>query len=593
MIDQAFQQILTGTPADKSFDWRDVSRTLFDIFPYPVFVFDPQGLVSCTNQASANQFGLVPGRKLDRLQPELWREIAEALRESSAGAALTYQETSRTYFFRIQAVHPARQEGDFFLCVGEDRSEESQYLESLDNSQQIIRELESIFESSPDGIWICDETARVIKINPASERINNIRAEEVLGRSMQELIEEGFIDCSVTLEVLKKKKAVSLLQTTKEDKKLVVTGNPIFNQNGRLIRIITNERNISDFEVLKNELERQKARHHELSHHLNELQQSEFISKNIIAHSANMINVLRQAVTIAPTKTTILILGETGSGKGLLANLIHQHSARADKPFIKINCGAIPHSLIESELFGYGPGAFTGASKNGKIGKFELAHGGTILLDEIGDLPQSAQVKLLQFLEENHITRLGETAPRDLDVRILAATNQDLQEMVRQNLFRKDLYYRLHVVPLVLPALRERPDCLYSLIRHFLKHFARKYEKKGIPQLKPAALKELLDYDYPGNIRELINICERLVLLSGPEMIQRDDLPRSLMTRASHTDTDQVLWDGKTPLHKAMDLLESQILEQAQKNLKTQTQMAKALGLNQSSVARKLKKHCL
>lgn len=351
MTDHMLQQTSPGTPETDPPNWGRLARTLFDIFPHPVFVFDAMGLIRGTNLAAVEQLGLATGRDLDRLQPELWQKITTALEESPAGTTLTYQDASRTYLFRIQAVQPALPDGDF-LCVAEDRSEESQYLESLDNSQQVIRELESIFESSPDGIWICDEKAQVIKINPASERINNIRAAEVLGRSMQELIEEGFIDCSVTLEVLKKKKPVSLLQTTKEDTKLVVTGNPIFNQNGELIRIITNERNISDFEVLKNELERQKARHHELSHHLNELQQSEFISKNIIAHSANMINVLRQAVTIAPTKTTILILGETGSGKGLLANLIHQHSVRAEKLFIKINCGAIPHSLIESELFG-------------------------------------------------------------------------------------------------------------------------------------------------------------------------------------------------------------------------------------------------
>lgn len=592
MTGNSFQHLAESASSSDSPEFGAIVRTLFDIFPYPVFVFDSQGQVTAMNQAASTQLGLIPGHCLGRLLPELWQEIAACLVESPAGRALTYQDFSRTYLFRIQPVHPEEHGGDW-LCVGEDRSEESQYLESLDNSQQIIRELESIFESSPDGIWICDETARVIKINPASERVNNIRAEEVLGRSMQELLEEGFIDCSVTLEVMKKKKPVSLLQTTKKGTKLVVTGNPIFNQAGQLIRIITNERNISDFEALKNELEQQKARHHELSHHLNELQQSEFISTNIIAHSANMINVLRQAVTIAPTKTNVLILGETGSGKGLLATLIQQHSSRAKKPFIKINCGAIPHSLIESELFGYAPGAFTGASTKGKIGKFELAHGGTILLDEIGDLPHSAQVKLLQFLEESHITRLGETVARTLDVRILAATNRNLQEMVEQNLFRKDLYYRLHVVPLVLPALRERPDCLYSLIQHFLKYFARKYEKKGVPQLDPAALKELLDYDYPGNIRELINICERLVLLSRPGMIQRDDLPRSLRRRTVHPEASQVLWDGKTSLPRTLDLLESQILKQARKTFRTQTRIAKALGLNQSTIARKLKKYQL
>ena len=591
MADQPLKQTTFESSMSTFSDWVALARTLFNILPYPVFLFNVQGLVTQGNQAAADQLQLVQGNRIGHFQPELWQEISMAIQKPSAETIHTYQDSSGTYLLRIQAVYSDSRDS-CFLCVAEDRSEESQYQESLDNSQQVIRELESIFESSPDGIWICDEKAQVIKINPASERINNIQAAEVLGRSMQELIEEGFIDCSVTLEVLKQKKPVSLLQTTQGKTKLVVTGNPIFDQNGHLIRIITNERNISDFEQLKNELEEQKARHHELSHHLNELQQSEFISKNIIAHSTNMINVLRQAVTIAPTKTTVLILGETGSGKGLLANLIHQHSSRANKPFIKINCGAIPHSLIESELFGYGPGAFTGARKNGKIGKFELAHGGTIILDEIGDLPHTAQVKLLQFLEESHITRLGETAPRNLDVRILAATNQDLHEMVSQELFRKDLYYRLHVVPLNLPALRDRPDCLYSLIRHFLKHFAGKYDK-NVPQLNPAALKELLDYDYPGNIRELINICERLVLLSGPGMVQLDDLPKSLTTRSTCQGTEQSLWDGRTSLPEALDIVEAQILDQARRTYTTQTRIAKAIGLTQSSVARKLKKHGL
>ncbi|MCF8105994.1 MAG: sigma 54-interacting transcriptional regulator [Desulfohalobiaceae bacterium] len=571
---------------------EELVRTLFDLFPHPVFVFNERGDITCTNRAGESQLRISPGIRLERIQPELWQKIKTYLQASDGQKAFTYQINSSTFLIRLQTLNlPGRQTE--VLCVGEDRTEEAHFLESLNDSQQIIDELESIIQSSPDGIWICNETAQVIRINPASERINNIKAEEVLGRTMHELIEEGFIDCSVTLEVLKQKKPVSLLQTTKDRKRLVVTGNPIFDGNGQLSRIVTSERNIGDFEQLKEELEEEKARHYELSHHLNELQQSEFISKNIIAHSTNMIKVLRQALTIAPTKTTILIQGETGSGKGLLANLIHQHSARADKPFIKINCGAIPHSLIESELFGYGPGAFTGANKNGKIGKFELAHGGTILLDEIGDLPHSAQVKLLQSLEENQITRLGETKNRPLDVRILAATNQDLQEMVRQNLFRKDLYYRLHVVPLVLPALRERQECIYPLIQHFLKHFAQKYEKKGPPQLKPAALKELLDYDYPGNIRELINICERLVLLSGPGMIQRNDLPRYIVDNSSQTESGTTLWDYKTPLPKTMERLEAQVLEHARKNFKTQVKMATALGLNQSTIARKLKKYRL
>ncbi|MCF8108526.1 MAG: PAS domain-containing protein, partial [Desulfohalobiaceae bacterium] len=309
MAGQPLKQTSFASSMSTFSDWETIARSLFDLFPHPAFVFNAQGLITQGNQTAADQLQLAPGGGLELLQPDMWQEIAKALDESPGGTTLAHQDTTRTSLFRIQAI-PVDREDLVFLCVGEDRSEESQFIESLENSEQIIRELESIIESSPDGIWICDEQARVIKLNPASERNNSIKTEEAIGRTMEELLEQGYIDCSATLEVLKHKKPISLLQTTKENNKLLVTGNPIFDRNGELIRIITNERNIGDFEQLKDELEQEKARHHELSHHLNELQQSEFISKNIVAHSANMINALRQAVTIGPTKTTVLIQGE-------------------------------------------------------------------------------------------------------------------------------------------------------------------------------------------------------------------------------------------------------------------------------------------
>ncbi|HXE97087.1 MAG TPA: sigma 54-interacting transcriptional regulator, partial [Dongiaceae bacterium] len=401
---------------------------------------------------------------------------------------------------------------------------------------------------------------------------------------------EGFIDKSATLEVIKARGVVSILQHRK-GRKLVITGTPVFDPDGRLIRVVSSVRDITEFETMQRELEEQEAMKDQLRNHMLELQHMELESRRVIAKSPCMLKALRQAIKVSSVDSSVLLLGESGVGKGLIADIIHKNSHRSERPLIRINCGAIPDSLIESELFGYEKGAFTGARTGGKPGYLELADSGTLFLDEIAELPPPSQVKLLRFLEDGRITRLGGTINRRVDVRLLAATHRDLEEMIEQGTFRLDLYYRLKVVPINVPAVRERRDCILPLIQHYIEHFGT---KNGISKrLTRAASDALLSYAYPGNVRELMNICERLVVMCETELIDLKDLPNDIAphTKEATAETSDLV--SNMTLQQAMDALEQKMLAQALKLHGNQRRMAAALGINQSTVARKLEKHGL
>jgi transcriptional regulator with PAS, ATPase and Fis domain len=247
------------------------------------------------------------------------------------------------------------------------------------------------------------------------------------------------------------------------------------------------------------------------------LSESDYEGRAIIAESPQMRRVMATAETVAKTDSTVMLTGASGTGKEVIARFIHGRSRRAKGGFIPVNCAAIPQELMESEFFGYVQGAFTGANPRGREGLFELADRGTLFLDEIGDLPLNMQSKLLRVLETGEVTRLGDVAPRKADVRLIAATNRDLKEMIRQKLFRSDLYFRLNVIPISLPSLRERPDDILPLAYGILSELNEKYnfEKRFTPQAKEA----FFNYDWPGNVRELRNVIERLVVTSEEEDI--------------------------------------------------------------------------
>jgi len=337
--------------------------------------------------------------------------------------------------------------------------------------------------------------------------------------------------------------------------------------------------------LLQRQLEEQQAIGDQFRQQILELQQIRLNDRPLIAESPAMIKVVRQALKLSKVDSTVLILGESGVGKGLIADLIHQHSNRADKPIIKLNCGAIPESLIEAELFGYVKGAFTGAGGN-KPGLLEIADGGTLFLDEIAELPPSSQVKLLRFMEDSRITRLGSTQSRQVNVRILTATNRDLQHMMENGLFRADLYYRLSVIPLQVPPLRERHECLLPLIRSYIDLFSAQAQ---LPRrLTSTAIDTLTNYSYPGNVRELMNICERLVVMSDTELIDIVDLPQAVITGVDQQFSD---WPDEMTMTQIQETVERTVLLSASLRYHKQQDIATKLGMSQPTVARKLQKY--
>jgi len=305
---------------------------------------------------------------------------------------------------------------------------------------------------------------------------------------------------------------------------------------------------------------------------------------NIVARSARMQEVLALAERVAVTFSTVLIGGESGVGKDLIAHLIHQRSSRASGPFVKINSTAIPENLLESELFGYEKGAFTGATAS-KPGKFELADKGTLFLDEIGDIPPAIQVKLLRVLQEREFERLGGTRTIKVDVRLIAATNRDLRAALEQGTFREDLYYRLNVVPIDIPPLREHKEDIPDLVNLFLAHLAQKSQKK-LDGIKPEALRKLMDFHWPGNVRELENIVERACALAAGPFIGPGDIHMDHAPDRNHVGSATLLPEGKT-----LDQWEDEIIREAYRRASgNKSEAARMLGLSRNALRYRLEK---
>jgi len=452
------------------------------------------------------------------------------------------------------------------------------------NFPKNILKIDELIESSYDGLYITDGNANTIMINSAYERITGLKRENLIGRNMRDLVREGIFDHSVTLEVLKKRKPVTIMQKIMGNKKVMVTGNPIFNESGEITFVVTNVRDVTELVDLRMKLEETQKLSSLYYETLREETQFKNILNKIIANSSVMQKVLLQAIKVAGVDTSVLITGESGSGKTMLAKIIHECSPRKNKPFVKINCGAIPETLIESELFGYEKGAFTGALPTGKAGLIEMANGGTLFLDEVSELTLNAQVKLLNVLEDKTFTRVGGTKPNRVDVRIIAATNVDLKDYVEKGKFREDLYYRLNVIPIKIPPLRERKEDIPLLIYKFVKDFNKKTGmNKKIPSV---VIEKMLDYPYPGNIRELQNIVERMLILSEDDEIKLSDLPHEFKDEFYLEDN---IADGKS-LKEVITEFEKKFLLKTIPKYKNLTHAAKSLNIHPSTLLRKLQK---
>lgn len=381
-----------------------------------------------------------------------------------------------------------------------------------------------VCENLYDGIHVTDGEGRILYINEAYTRTTGITSKEILGRKVSDVEQEGRLyQGSVTAQVLERKERVnSVAEILKLKKEVLVTGTPVFDAEGNIKLVVTNTRDFPELKRLERQLltltEASKKDREELAF----LRQRQVGDKQLFCGGSSMRTVMELIRTVAPTDVTVLITGESGTGKELAANEIYQNSKRRGKPFIKVNCAAIPSELLESELFGYEDGAFTGARRSGKAGMFELANTGVIFLDEIGEMPPALQTKLLRVLQQKELIRIGGSRPVKLDIRIIAATNRNLREEIREGRFREDLYYRLNVVPIELRPLRDRKEEVSYLANQFCGVFSQKYGKLVI--ISEEAMELLQEYGWPGNIRELENLIERLVVTNTSGTVSRTDV---------------------------------------------------------------------
>lgn len=403
-------------------------------------------------------------------------------------------------------------------------------LEGMQEYVDIKLDLQAILDHCREVIFVSDENGKALRVSSSWTPLWKDGGKDFFEKGAFQVEKEGVISPSATRLVSERKEQVQIVQETNTGRTLMVTGIPIKNKDGAIRRIISISEDITDISLLKQELNSEKVKNKQL-HAL--LYNNEVPS--LVFNSAAMDSVLSTVFKIANVDSTVLITGESGVGKEVIAHYIHEWSDRKDKPFIIVNCGSIPENLLESELFGYTRGAFTGALQDGKKGLFEAANGGTIFLDEIGEMPFSLQVKLLRVLQEQEITRVGGTHPIKINVRVIAATNRNLLEEVKKKQFREDLYYRLNVVPIHIPPLRDRKEDILPLILHFTEGFNRKFSKKKV--FSQEAIKHFYSYSWPGNIRELRNIIERLIVMADADYLE----PTHLLSFFSNDSTDLLM----------------------------------------------------
>lgn len=446
--------------------------------------------------------------------------------------------------------------------------------------------LKRILDNSYDEIYVTDKNGLVIYVNDACERHYGLKPADVIGKQATQFSDEGYWFPSLIPVILRDQKRVTLEQVTNIGRKLVVTATPVFNEKGDLELIVQNCRDITQIENVKKNLEETQQLVLKYKQEVQELRKKELNMEDVVCHSKQMRDILELVRKVASFDSNIVVLGESGTGKGVMAKQIHKLSKRKDNPFITINCSAIPDELFESELFGYGPGAFTGADKNGKIGLIELADGGTLFLDEIAEMPLRLQSKILHVIQEHQYTAIGGRQVKKMNCRIITATNRNLEKMIKDGDFREDLYYRLKVIEMEIPPLRERPEDIVPLIYLFLNKFDKLY--KTVHQFSQESLDILIQYPWPGNVRELEHLLERLVITVEDDIITPRHLPTVFQKNTNQFD---IAFSSIIPLDLAIELTEKNLISKAYKQLGSSYKVAKMLNISQSKASRLIRKY--
>lgn len=449
------------------------------------------------------------------------------------------------------------------------------------------KRMDILFEvmDNENDVTLTDGEGRVLRVSDSYEAHFGMKKEEILGKTVWELERIGAFKPSVTAAVLAKKQTATIMQRTKQGEDILTTGVPVFNKEGKISYVVSfNSIHIAGVTSLQSQYEQLNAMMQEYNQEINKLRLRDLREKKFVSKSKSMENISELISQIADTNASVLITGETGVGKSMIAKLIHENSNRSKGPFVEINCGTIPENLIESELFGYEKGSFTGANSKGKIGKIELAKGGTLFLDEIGEISPNLQIKFLQVIQEKQITRVGGLTKIGVDFRLITATNRELKEDIQKGLFREDLFYRLNVIPIQIPPLRERREDVLPLILNFLDRFNAQYRRNV--ELSADVFQILARQTWPGNIRQVENLIERLVVTARNRVIGKEDLPDDL-----EIETAQQMQETEGELKEMMESYERKIFKEALKKHQTSVAVGKALGISQTTAARKLRKY--
>jgi len=471
------------------------------------------------------------------------------------------------------------------LVILRDISDAQKMQEYIDQLEATNRDMDALFRFSHDGLVVCDGNGYGVRYNESYTRITGIDGQDLIGRHMTEIVGRGSISESAVLNALIAKKQVTTMPKLASGKKVLITANPVFDANQNVVKIIGNVRDITELTALEAELGQARELSERYLSELVHLRSQTVQVEGMVAESPAMRAIVSTALKVSATEATVLITGESGAGKEVLARTIHIHSQRKDGPFVKVNCGAIPDNLLESELFGYEKGAFTNAAKTGKMGIFEIALGGSLFLDEIGEIPLLLQAKLLGVLQDKKFSRVGGTKEIKLAARIIAATNRDLTEMVATGKFRKDLFYRLNVVGLKIPPLAERREDIFPLAHYFLRELNEKYKFKN--SISPQVMNLFQEYDWPGNVREMENLMEQLVVLAPNEKIVPSMLPDLFRTRSDGLGPE---FSQGSNLDEILANVERRIFRNLIQKGYSSYRIAEELGMNQSTAIRKIQK---
>jgi TyrR family helix-turn-helix protein/PAS domain S-box-containing protein len=436
-----------------------------------------------------------------------------------------------------------------------------------------LETLKKILDHSSDEIFVLDGKQRIIYVNSVCEKHYGLKPKDVLGKYNVELFEKGYWKPSIVPQVFEKKKPITQKQTTYIGAELLTTAIPILNEENEIEFVVITAQELQNYKTIKIKSKKE----YNVSKDNQDL--------NIITNCEKMKNILKFCQKIAVVDSTVLIQGESGTGKGVLANYIHQISKRKDGPFLTINCAAIPQDLLESELFGYSQGAFTGANRSGKMGLIEAANKGTLFLDEIGELSLSLQAKLLQVIQDKQFIPIGGHEVKKVDIRIIAATNRNLEDMVKNKQFREDLFYRLNVIDINVPPLRERREDIIPLTYNFLYKFNKKYDVNKL--ISQECLDIFTRYSWPGNVRQLENLIERLVVTSD-SVIQREDLPELILENVK-PNVQHIL---PQTLDEAIEQVKRTLVRNSYKKYRSSRKVAKDLDISQTRATKLIRKYC-